>query len=245
MSKIFICYSRRDQEFAKRLQNSLTKYSFDTWIDIQNIPPGKDWADVINTELNNCHLMLVIISPDSMSSIQVSNEWKYFLKRNKPMIPILWKSADIHYQIEPIQFIDFASQDYDFAFNELCDELKKQGIHHVQSQTQITNNACKSGNIFWISHDLMELNRWLLEGISKEWIDVGFRQSLHHAIEIEMGEGIISKIEQLIQVTKHFSEQDWNEANRRQQYAREVTILFNVIAQEIQAGDPNFDSGPG
>jgi TIR domain len=43
MSDVFISYSRKDGEFAKRLVNELTKTSRDVWVDWEDIPRAADW----------------------------------------------------------------------------------------------------------------------------------------------------------------------------------------------------------
>jgi hypothetical protein len=231
----------------RRLDSALIKLGYSIWVDIRNIESGHRWTEDVQRGLDECSLMILIISQAAMDSSNVRDEWEYFKYNSKTLIPILYKPTDnpLPFHLQNVQHIDFSSQNFDNALQNLQLELYKKGLkpNSEKPATKIKSN--KAGNIFWICHDLMELTRWLLEGISKEWIDVGLRQSRHHAIEIGLDEGIISKIEQLIHVTKLFSDQDWNEGTRRQQYAREVTILFNVIAQEIQASDPDFNSGPG
>jgi hypothetical protein len=43
MANIFISYSRKDIEFAKRLTGELQKNDLDFWIDWEGIPPTVDW----------------------------------------------------------------------------------------------------------------------------------------------------------------------------------------------------------
>ena len=43
MAKVFVSYSRKDIEFAKRLTAELQKSDLDFWIDWEGIPPTVDW----------------------------------------------------------------------------------------------------------------------------------------------------------------------------------------------------------
>ena len=43
MAKVFVSYSRKDIEFAKRLTGELQKGDLDFWIDWEGIPPTVDW----------------------------------------------------------------------------------------------------------------------------------------------------------------------------------------------------------
>jgi formylglycine-generating enzyme required for sulfatase activity len=129
MARIFISYSRRDEAFARRLASSLSQLGADVWIDIEDIPAGMKWSRAIQQGLDLGELLVVIISPDSMASQNVEDEWQYYLDQQKPIIPILWKPAKIHFQLNRIQHIDFQQQDYDTALRDLHHELRRKGIH--------------------------------------------------------------------------------------------------------------------
>lgn len=128
MKRIFISYSRRDKQFATRLAQSLTNNGADVWIDMEDIPAGVKWSTAIQQGLKTCDIMLVIVSPDSMQSTNVEDEWQYYLDRGKPILPILWRPADMHFQINRIQYIDFHSQNYETALRQLVEEMLRQGI---------------------------------------------------------------------------------------------------------------------
>jgi hypothetical protein len=242
MSRIFICYSRKDQEFKERLLTSLTKHNFETWVDSQNISVGDYWSDKVQEGLEKSDIMLVIISPDSMKSRPAKDEWEYFLDKGKPIIPVLWNDAERHHRIHSLHYVDFSRQDFDVAFAELQGELRAKGINPTPTTGKIPKN--KMGNAFWLCHDLLELHRYLREDVSKEWIDIGFRQSLHHAKELSLDEIIVVRLQEIITLTSPFRQEEWT-VEERIRYSMEVRRLFNTIAQRIQRTDPDFDPGPG
>ncbi len=43
MAKVFVSYSRKDIEFARRLTAELQKCELDFWIDWEDISPTVDW----------------------------------------------------------------------------------------------------------------------------------------------------------------------------------------------------------
>ena len=43
MTSLFISYSRKDIEFARKLTESLAGQDLDFWIDWEGIPPSVDW----------------------------------------------------------------------------------------------------------------------------------------------------------------------------------------------------------
>lgn len=128
MPDIFISYSRRDIEFARWLTASLEARGADVWFDHSDIRAGIKWSSAIQQGLRDSRSMVVIISPESMASPNVEDEWQWFLDRKKPLIPVLLKPADIHFQLSRIQYIDFAHQDYDAAFEQLIVELEGKGV---------------------------------------------------------------------------------------------------------------------
>jgi hypothetical protein len=125
MPRIFISYSRKDEEFTRKLASSLSDLGADIWIDVKDIPAGMKWSTAIQDGLKQCELMIVIITPDSMSSRNVEDEWQYFLDKGKEVVPVLWKPADdIHFQLSRIQYIDFHNQDYNLALDQLLPHMR-------------------------------------------------------------------------------------------------------------------------
>lgn len=128
MSQIFISYSRNDAVFATRLSNSLIQSGIDVWIDLQDIHAGSKWSNSIQQGLDQSQAMILIVSPDSMASENVSDEWQYFLDHKKPVVPVMLKPTKIHFQLNRIQYIDFNKLRFEAAFEKLELELVRQGI---------------------------------------------------------------------------------------------------------------------
>ncbi len=129
MTRIFISYSRKDEEFARRLATDLEKLGADVWIDVDDIPAGMNWSTAIQQGLDTCDVIIVVISPDSMASSNVADEWQAFHDDKKPIIPVLWRPVKrVHFQLRRIQYIDFHAKDYDFAFKQLHKALWKKGF---------------------------------------------------------------------------------------------------------------------
>src|SRR5688500_14469167 len=107
--KVFVSYSRKDEAFARKLAIWLHQaLDMGVWLDVDDIPVGIKWSAAIQDGLDNCEVMVVVISPDAMKSVNVEDEWQYFLDQGKPVVPILLRSAPIPYQLRRIQYIDFS-----------------------------------------------------------------------------------------------------------------------------------------
>jgi hypothetical protein len=128
MARIFISYSRTDEVFARQLATSLSQLGADVWIDIDDIPSGMKWSRAIQEGLDVSDVLLVVISPDSMGSHNVEDEWQYYLDQKKPVIPLLLTPTKLHFQLSRIQYVDFHRQAYDKSLRQLHAELGRKGI---------------------------------------------------------------------------------------------------------------------
>jgi formylglycine-generating enzyme required for sulfatase activity len=142
MTRIFLSYSRTDERFARQLAGSLSQMGADIWLDIEDIPAGMKWSSAIQQGLDTAEVLIVLISPESMTSRNVEDEWQYYLDNNKPVIPILLRPTKIHFQLSRIQYVDFYTQPYDIALQRLQYEFARRGFplgtpipQHPPSQT--------------------------------------------------------------------------------------------------------------
>jgi hypothetical protein len=119
MSQIFVCYSRADREFAERLVKDLRAVGIDLWFDQQDISPGDPWDSAIEQALATTPEMLVILSPNSVSSQNVMDELNQARNLSKRIIPVLYRPCTIPYRISRLNYIDFTKEDYDTGVERL------------------------------------------------------------------------------------------------------------------------------
>jgi CRP-like cAMP-binding protein len=121
--QIFMSYSRKDDLFARKLTTHLKDQRFNVWLDVFNIRAGTSWARQIGEALDQCQIMLLILSPDSLASGNVEDEWNYYLDKKKTIVPILYRKCDIPYRLFKLQHIDFVNLSYGSAFTQLIANL--------------------------------------------------------------------------------------------------------------------------
>jgi hypothetical protein len=120
MTRVFISYSRADEVFARRLATDLDRLGADVWIDVDDIPPGVNWSTAIQQGLDTCDALMLVISPDALTSKNVEDEWQYVRDEGKPIIPLLWRPVPrLHFQLRRIQYVDFHRQPYETALEQL------------------------------------------------------------------------------------------------------------------------------
>jgi hypothetical protein len=195
MSKIFMSYSRQDGKLVRCLVRDLTQLGADIWIDVDAIRAGMNWSKAIQDALDTCTLMILVISPNSMASANVENEWQYFKDKGKPIIPVRSRPADMHFQLHRLQYIDFSDQEYEDALNHLCFELREQGID--LKLPELSNMAwAKLITVFFSLQEEIDLIvdagqrlSWYFPVVSDERKDL-FKERLEHASDRELAQVI-------------------------------------------------------
>jgi TolB protein len=121
---IFISYSRSDEVFARRLATDLISKGADVWLDVIRIVGGQDWGEAIQAGLDSANTMVLIISPKSMESKNVGDEWKYYLDNGKRIVPVLLEPATVSFQLRRLQYADFYNAAYEDALTKLWNYLQ-------------------------------------------------------------------------------------------------------------------------
>jgi hypothetical protein len=62
LNKTFICYTRADSEFVRRLAEDLRNSDADIWLDQWDVPPGQRWDRAIEAALKACGNVIVVLS---------------------------------------------------------------------------------------------------------------------------------------------------------------------------------------
>ena len=123
MAKIFVSYSRKDIEFAKRLTAELQKSDLDFWIDWEGIPPTVDWWKEIEKGIEEADIFVFLISPDSAKSKVCGQEIDVAVKNGKRIIPIVVREIewqDTPSQLGHLNYIFFSrDDDFDVAVKKL------------------------------------------------------------------------------------------------------------------------------
>jgi len=109
--KVFVCYSRDDQDFVLELADNLRERGVPIWIDQRDIPPGSDWDIAIDRALYDCSVFLIVLSSNSVDSREVRGELRTALDENKRIVPILIDTCQIPRQLRLIQYINFIGVD--------------------------------------------------------------------------------------------------------------------------------------
>jgi WD40 repeat protein len=140
-TKVFLSYSRHDEEFIDRLQHFLYSRDYDPVFDRSAIPQLEsdlrltaqdEWWKQLKRMIAGSDVMVFVVSPNSAESTVCNDEITLANRLGKRIIPILRSSIDFSRAPEQLRalnvILDFQSDDADeFAgsMNSLCLELDK------------------------------------------------------------------------------------------------------------------------
>ncbi|HNH25452.1 MAG TPA: toll/interleukin-1 receptor domain-containing protein, partial [Anaerolineales bacterium] len=117
MTGIFISYSRKDSQAAKKLMEGFKSVKLDVWVDWEDIPPAVGWLDQILHGIEQAEVFVFLISPDSIKSEVCKVELEHARKNSKRIIPVVARDVvvqDVTPILRDLNWIFIREQD-DFA----------------------------------------------------------------------------------------------------------------------------------
>ena len=100
-TEVFVSHSHVDQPFAERLVGVLPRHQIPVWYNDTDIQGAQQWHDEIGSALQRCDWFIVILSPDSVTSMWVKRELLYALQQDRTGS----KDASLRYCIERVTTI--------------------------------------------------------------------------------------------------------------------------------------------
>ncbi len=128
-TKIFLSHSSLDKPFVMPFAVDLKSHGFDVWLDTWEIHAGESIPTKISTGIEESDFLVLILSPNAVSSKWVEQEWqaKYWeeLEKGKiKLIPVLIHDCEIPTLLKTKKYIDFTT-DYSKGLEEMCFNLIK------------------------------------------------------------------------------------------------------------------------
>ncbi|HUW62947.1 MAG TPA: toll/interleukin-1 receptor domain-containing protein [Candidatus Bathyarchaeia archaeon] len=113
---IFISYRHTDRFEAERLRNALESRGVRVWLDEDEIRPGDLFAEALERGLASSRAVGLIVTPDSMASQWVKNEYYRALSLSNAgemqLIPLLFGPTELPGFLKDRSWIDFRQGDY-------------------------------------------------------------------------------------------------------------------------------------
>ena len=88
--KIFISYSRKDKDLVFDIVRQIEdKVGVKCWIDVNGIESGQQFVDVIMGAIENCEVVLFMMSDSSLKSEYARKEVNYANLLKKRIVPVI------------------------------------------------------------------------------------------------------------------------------------------------------------
>lgn len=111
--RVFLSYSRRDAEIARRLSTDLQGRGFEVWYDKAQLRPGVPWEDEIKQAIDRVlekGALVCLLSKASLSSAYAMHEVRHALAQNGRVIPCVLERPDVvPPELQSIQWVDFSA----------------------------------------------------------------------------------------------------------------------------------------
>jgi hypothetical protein len=123
-SEIFISHSSKNASFVNRLKAVLTAHGLKSFMSKTSIRGAQEWHDEIGTALKRCDWFLLVLSPQTVSSVWVKHELMYALREYRyrgRIVPVLYRDCDadaLSWTLSAIEWIDFRKN-----FDQACENL--------------------------------------------------------------------------------------------------------------------------
>jgi class 3 adenylate cyclase/tetratricopeptide (TPR) repeat protein len=89
MSRIFISHVERDAELLQQMQQGLEAAGYSTWFFERDVLPGTSYLIQITEAIEQCDAVVLIVSPNTFGSDQVTKEVVGAFEHRKPFFPVL------------------------------------------------------------------------------------------------------------------------------------------------------------
>lgn len=157
-TEVFISYSPKDGDFARKVNDSLQSAGKTTWFDQEFVAVAGNAETEIFNGISGADNVVLILSDDAFSSADWIREVDMSVEKNKRIAIIKYREwspeFDVPESLLERPFIDFTGRSYGKAFNELIQALDIDR-EYVRTHTILEERATE-----WLEND--RTNHYLL-----------------------------------------------------------------------------------
>ncbi len=125
---IFLSYARSNPQVVDDAERGIRENGLQPWVDRSRLLAGKRWKQEIRTAIQQCSALAVFISPDSMRSEAVQEEYTTALDLGKPVIGVMVKACrSIPAKLRPYIYADMRKDHYT-GFLQILFALERTGV---------------------------------------------------------------------------------------------------------------------
>ncbi len=156
MISIFLSHSHQDKPFARELSRRLQAHGIHTWIDEAEMQVGDSLVSKIAAAIEECSYLVVVLSPNSVSSPWVYKEVSIALTdevrgRRIKVLPLLYQQCDIPGFLADKIYADF-TLDFETGFDRLLSCLIGE-LHEEWHKQKRAFEILQSGYQDWVTFE--------------------------------------------------------------------------------------------
>jgi formylglycine-generating enzyme required for sulfatase activity len=168
--RVFISYSRKDEDFTQDLLAGLRVAGFEPYLDKHDIAAGEDWEARLGRLIEAADSVVFVISPDAIASDRCAWEVERTVDLKKRLLPIMWRrveEAQVPPRLKQLNYIFFdRALSFGASLEALATALRTD-IEWVREHTRISEAALR-----WDARGRAEALLWRGEELAaaKAWV---------------------------------------------------------------------------
>jgi formylglycine-generating enzyme required for sulfatase activity len=148
--KVFISYSRKDEDFAQDLLAGLQAAGFEPYLDRHDIAAGEDWETRLGRLIEAADTVVFVISPDAVASERCAWEVERTVGLKKRLLPIVWRRVDeaqVPPRLKQLNYIFFDRPLSTLASLQVLASALRTDVEWVREHTRLGEAALR-----WDAH---------------------------------------------------------------------------------------------
>ena len=125
---VFLSYKSEEEEYARKVRKVLEDNGISCWMAPDSIPVGSNYMKQIPQAIDNCKVMIVLISEKSQKSTWVKNEFSQAITKNKLIIPYLIQDCQLEdefaFSMSTMQQV-YAWKNEEDALNRIVKDIRE------------------------------------------------------------------------------------------------------------------------
>ena len=127
MTEVFVSYASPDRETAFRIAGFLEEQGIGCWIAPRDVPPGKDYGAAILEGIENCQVLVLVLSEESNDSAFVQKEVERAVSKAKAVLPVrireVTPSGSLEFFVSSAQWVDAWRSPMEQHLSKLADAI--------------------------------------------------------------------------------------------------------------------------
>jgi hypothetical protein len=139
------------------LRKKLEEQGIPVWLDEEDLKVGHQWSCTIQKAIEDCACLILICTPASIRSKEVSKEWRYAVDLAKPILPLMRVKCILPKEIKILHYLDFTfSEIFSESLNKLLSELETFSFSLASPVLELSHNLLSWPKVSGAGHYIVE-----------------------------------------------------------------------------------------